>query len=203
MELYNELSTISMKLSEFAKYIPNSEYEKVMTDTLEGLMDETDTLLDSNPSQCWIMGQAFQGIVEKHRCLDDSKQKLCVAACIFCYAKAMEMGTMQSVLALKRLFRFIQNFRNITDLYFAAMPDERMREDFNIPLELLKGSELPYKEALDYRLASVLAFLIAIMENRRYESMKTQEKRGKFYFNALITDAISRIKGYGFFGTVV
>ena len=203
MELYNELRTISMKLSEFAHYVPNSEYEKVMTDVLEGLMNETETLLAFSPSQCWVVGQAFQGIIEQHRSLDDSEQKLCVACCIFCYIKALEMGTIQSVMALKKLFQFIQDYRNITDLYFAAMSDARMKEDFNIPQELLRGSDLPYKEALDYRLASVLAILIAVLENKNYESMKTQEKRGKYYLSALMSEAISRIKGYGSFGMVI
>ena len=113
------------------------------------------------------------------------------------------MGTMQSVMALKKLFKFIQDYRNITDLYFAAMPDARMKEDFNIPQELLRGSDLPYKEALDYRLASVLAILIAVLENKSYESMNTQEKRGEYYLSALMSEAISRIKGYGSFGMVI
>lgn len=202
MALFEELQKIGFMVSPFANYTPNNESEKLMSDCLDSIMNKTDELLSLKGSPSWLAGQAFQGILEKHTKLNDTHKKLCIASCVYLYIEALAMGTMQSVMAMQNLAKLLQNYRDVTDIYFAAMPDAYMMEKFNMPLSLLEGSNLPYKETIDYRFTSLIALFSALLDNKTENSMNKKELRGTYYILALKTEAQHRIKGYGSFGMI-
>lgn len=201
MNIWDISFTVNACILPFAPYTPNDEAEHKMDKFLQEFKNDTDSLLNINGNDGWHAGQAFYNTLTYHRTLDEEDKKFCFAGATISLIKALEMGTMQSVMAIDKLIEMIKSNREIVDLYVLAMPDERMVCDFKMPSTLITTSNLQMKEGIKVRLICILNFLIALKENS-VERADNETKAGKYYLSALFDEAYHRISGYAFLGII-
>ncbi|MBO7068039.1 MAG: hypothetical protein J6W52_05115 [Bacteroidaceae bacterium] len=201
MDIYDLSLTVNACIPIFAPYTPNDEAEHKMEKFLQIFKNDTDSLLNINGSNGWHAGQAFYNTLTYHRTLDEEDKKFCFAGAIISLVKALEMGTMQSVMAINTLIEMIKSNREIVDLYVYAMPDERMVCDLKMPSTLISTSNLQMKEGIKVRLSCILKFLVALQENR-LDQADNETKAGKYYLSALFDEAYHRIGGYAYLGII-
>lgn len=201
MEIRDVSFTVNACILPFAPYTPNDEAEHKMDKFLQEFKNNTDSLLNINGNDGWHAGQAFYNTLTYHRTLKEEDKKFCFAGATISFIKALEMGTMQSVMAVDKLIEMIKSNREIVDLYVLAMPDERMVCDFNMPSTLITTSNLQMKEGIKVRLICILKYLVALKENR-LERADNETKAGQYYLSALFDEAYHRISGYALLGII-
>ena len=201
MEIRDVSFTVNAFILPFAPYTPNDEAEHKMEKFLQEFKNNTDSLLNINGNDGWHAGQAFYNTLTYHRTLNEEDKKFCFAGATISLIKALEMGTMQSVMAVDKLIEMIKSNREIVDLYVLAMPDERMVCDFKMPSTLITTSNLQMKEVVKVRLICILKFLVALKENS-LERADNETKVGQYYLSALFDEAYHRISGYALLGII-
>ena len=201
MNIYDISFSVNANILPFQPYTPNENTEIKMDNFLHEFKNNPNALLNINGNDGWHAGQAFYNTLTYHRILDDKDKKFCFAGAIISFIKTLELGTMQSVMAIDLLINMIDKNKNIVDVYFFAMPNERMVCDFNMPPELLLPWKTSINEAVDKRALNVLRFLIALKENR-LDSADTQTRAGQYYLNALFHEAYDRIKNFSVLGII-
>lgn len=184
------------------EYIPNDEPEEKMNTFIQAAKEDTSSILNADGHNGWQIGQAFYYILRYHRNIDKYDIRFCVAACIISLIKALEMGTMQSVLAIQKLLNLIKAYKNIFEVYFLAMPNERMTNDFNMPQSALLSNQLSAHDATNMRMNCFVKFMIALAENK-LDLENPHILAGRFYTTALYADAYNKIDGFDSFGVVI
>ena len=185
----------------FKEYVPNDETEEKMLAFLKAFKEDTNSLLNINGGDGFNAGQAFFNTLTLHRNLNEDDQKFCIAGAILSFIKTLELGTMQSVMAIDYLKHIICSYRKEIDIYFAAMPDERMASDFSMPTSLVNTTRLSFLDAIKFRIVCFLKFLTAL-QNNQLDNSDNQTKAGQFYVSALFNEAYDRIRGYASFGFI-
>ena len=201
MKIWDVSFTVNACILPFKPYTPNEEAERKMEHFIQEFKNDTDSLLNINGNDGWHAGQAFYNTLTYHRTLNEQDKKFCFAGATISLIKALEMGTMQSVLAIDKLIEMIKSNREIVDVYALAMPDERMVSDFNMPSTLVSTSNLQVMEGIKARLICILKFLIALKENRLNQA-DNEAKAGQYYLSAMFDEAYHRISGYAFLGLI-
>ena len=201
MKIWDVSFTVNACILPFAPYTPNDETEQKMDNFLREFKNDTDSLLNINGNDGWHAGQAFYNTLTYHRTLSEQDKKFCFAGATISLIKALEMGTMQSVLAIGKLIEMIKSNREIVDLYVLAMPDERMVSDFKMPSTLVSTSNLQMMAGIKARLICILKFLVALKENR-LDRANNEEKAGRYYLSAMFDEAYQRISGFAFLGVI-
>lgn len=201
MKIWDVSFTVNACFLPFKPYTPNEEAERKMENFIQEFKNDTDSLLNINGNDGWHAGQAFYNTLTYHRTLNEQDKKFCFAGATMSLIKALEMGTMQSVLAIDKLIEMIKSNREIVDVYALAMPDERMVSDFNMPSTLVSTSNLQVMEGIKARLICILKFLIALKENRLNQA-DNEAKAGQYYLSAMFDEAYYRISGYAFLGLI-
>ena len=201
MKIWDVSFTVNACILPFAPYTPNDETEQKMDNFLREFKNDTDSLLNINGNDGWHAGQAFYNTLTYHRTLSEQDKKFCFAGASISLIKALEMGTMQSVLAIDKLIEMIKSNREIVDLYVLAMPDERMVSDFKMPSTLVSTSNLQMMAGIKARLICILKFLVALKENR-LDRANNEEKAGRYYLSAMFDEAYQRISGFAFLGVI-
>lgn len=201
MKIWDVSFTVNACILPFAPYTPNDETEQKMDNFLREFKNDTDSLLNINGNDGWHAGQAFYNTLTYHRTLSEQDKKFCFAGATISLIKALEMGTMQSVLAIDKLIEMIKSNREIVDLYVLAMPDERMVSDFKMPSTLVSTSNLQMMAGIKARLICILKFLVALKENR-LDRANNEEKAGRYYLSAMFDEAYQRISGFAFLGVI-
>lgn len=201
MEIWDLSLTVNAYVLPFKPYTPSVEAECKMENFLQEFKNDTDSLLKINCSDGWHAGQAFSNILTYHRTLDEEDKKFCFAGAMISLIKALEMGTMQSVMAIERIFKLLKLNKIIVRVYFLAMTDERMVYDFKMPPSLISTSNLQLEEAIIVRLTCILKFLVTLKENR-LDQADNETKAGQYYLSALFKEAYDRIGGYAVLGMI-
>lgn len=199
MDFIDLARTVNFATGSFTKYVPNDKTEADMIAFLDAYKNDTDSLLNIDCHTGFQIGQAFQNTINNHRNLDDSDKRFCIAGGIISFTKALEMGTMQSVMAIEYLAQLVQSNKDITDVYFFSMNDFRMTSDFDMPTGLVNTSNLTPTNQIKKRLLCLLKFLIAIKDNSLENDVDNEGKAGRYYLAALFKDAYDKIKGYRYF----
>ena len=201
MKIWDVAFTVNACILPFAPYTPNEETEHKMEKFLQEFKDDTDSLLKINGNDGWHAGQAFYNTLIYHRSLNEDDKNFSFAGATISLVRALEMGTMQSVMAVDKLIDMFQSHTEIADLYFLAMSDERMVRDFNMPSTLVSISNLQTKEGIRKRLVCVIKFLEALKDNS-LEGADNETKAGQYYLTAMFDEAYHRISGYSLFGVI-
>ena len=201
MEIRNVSFTVNACILPFAPYVPNDDAEHKMENFLQEFKNDTESLLNINGNDGWHAGQAFYNTLTYHRSLSEDDKKFSFAGATISLIKALEMGTMQSLMAIDKLTGMFKSNREIVDLYFLAMPDERMVCDFKMPSTLISTSNLQMKEGIEARFVCVLKFLSALKDNRLAQA-DNETKAGQFYLSAIFDEAYHRISAYAFLGLI-
>ena len=201
MNIWDVSFTVNACILPFAPYTPNDETEHKMEKFLQEFKNDTDSLLNINGDDGWHAGLAFYYTLTYHRALSEQDKKFSFAGATISLIKALETGTMQSVLAIEKLIEMIKSNRDIVDVYVLAMPDERMVSDFKMPSTLISTSNLPVMSGIKSRLVCVLKFLVALKENR-LDQADNETKAGQYYLTALFDEAYHRISAYAVVGLI-
>lgn len=201
MKIWEASSSVNACIPPFAPYIPNDEAEHKMEYFMQEFKNDLDSLLNISDHEGWFAGQAFYNILTYHRTLNEEDKKICFAGATISLIKALEMGTMQSVMAVDLLIEMIKSNRKVADWYFLAMPDERMVCEFEMPSSLISTSNLQMKEEIKVRLVCLLKFLIAL-KNNCLDRADNEVKAGRYYLLALFKEAYDNIGGYACLGII-
>lgn len=201
MNIFDISLKVNVCCPPYSQHVDIDDAEEKMQNFLQAFKEDTDSLLNINGGDGGLAGQAFFNTLTLHRNLNENDQKFCIAGAILSLIKALELGTMQSVISIDYLSYIIKAYRGVVDIYFAAMPDERMVSDFYMPTSLVNTSELPFLDAIKFRIVCFLKFLNAL-KNNQLDYADNQINAGQYYLSALFNEAYTRISGYAFLGVI-
>lgn len=199
MNIYDISFSVNACVLPFAPYTPNDNAEHRMEAFLQDFKNNADYLLNIDSNNGWHAGQAFYNVLTYHRNLSELDQKFSFAGAIISLIKALEMGTMQSIMAIDKLINMIKGNRPLIIPYVMAMSDERMISDFKMPSTLVSTSHLPIEELVDTRIKFILQFLSSLKENQINET-NIEAKIGQKYLAALYEEAYQQINAHASFG---
>lgn len=153
------------------------------------------------------LGTALDIIISK-RGTKDLDFKFFVMSAIISLHQAIEMHTMQSLIAIPIFERIINYDKWLVDTKFLDMDNEFMVEKFNMPIELLPQEDenaIYDKELLNWKKEKVHMYLSEFKKMAdAFKNTNIQDcLRGKYYFDALYYIAQDKIRGWEYLGIII
>lgn len=201
--LYEITSDVNFAAMEGVKEDIAKELPQRIKKLIAYFQNDPSAILSVDGHNGFHLGQAFDVAFYSFDDKNCNDAKFSFYCSIIGYCKAIELGTMQSAMAAQKLYKFLDNNHQLSDVMLLSMSNEYMVEKFNIPREFFSPT-VDMKKVIEWRFARLNYYLAQItrLQDAFKDANITACKIGNLYLQALLIEAKERIEGYMYFGIV-
>lgn len=201
--LYEITSDVNFAAMEGVKEDIAKELPQRIKKLIAYFQNDPSAILSVDGHNGFHLGQAFDVAFYSFDDKNCNDAKFSFYCSIIGYCKAIELGTMQSAMAAQKLYKFLDNNHQLSDVMLLSMSNEYMVEKFNIPREFF-SSTVDMKKVIEWRFARLNYYLAQItrLQDAFKDANITACKIGNLYLQALLIEAKERIEGYMYLGIV-